>query len=177
MICHLFGAERDLASPYFFDVIVASTEAAVWDGPDGLAAAIDAAMEDLRPIGIRPAIQPADPVYVAVSAKLLVSGLPLPRGSSNKAVNDSQAAMALKQRVLGRIGRYVDALSLGEPVRAAEVMWAIMSEPGIADVQGLNLERYPPTVDQSRPDPGGNVPVRPTQIATFVDSADKLQIL
>lgn len=173
----LFGAERDLASPYFLDVIVAATEAAIWDGPDGLAAAIDAAVEDLRPIGIRPSIQPVDSVYVGVAAKLLVTGLPLPRGSSGKSVNDSQTAMALKQRLLARVGRYVNGLGLGEPVRAAEVMWALMSEPGIADVQGLRLERYPPAGDGSEIEAGDNVPIRPTQIATFVDSADKLRII
>lgn len=72
----LFGAERDLASPYFFDVIVASTDAALWDGPDGLGAAIDSAMEDLRPMGIMPRVQEADPVHVGVKAELIVRGLP-----------------------------------------------------------------------------------------------------
>lgn len=173
----LFGVERDLVSPYFFDVIVAATESAIWDGPDGLAAAIDAAMEDLRPIGIRPAIQPADPVYIGISAKLLVTGLPLPRGSSNQAVNDSQAAVALKQRVLARVGRYVDGLALGDPVRVSEVMWAIMSEPGIADVQSLQLLRNPPLAEGTMADPNGNVTIRAMQIAAFVDTADKLHIL
>jgi hypothetical protein len=173
----LFGTERDLASPYRFDVVVASTESAIWDGPDGLAAALDAAMEDLRPLGIRPAVQPADPVHVAISAQLLVSGLALPRVGSSQAVNDAPAAIALKQRVLSRVARYIDALDLGEPVRFAEVMWAIMSEPGVADVRNLKLQRYPPSVEDSAPGEGGNVAVRPTQIATLVESDSKLRVL
>ena len=172
----LFGAERDLASPYFFDVVVASTEAAIWDGPDGLGAALDAAMEDIRPLGIRPRIQPSDPVYVGIAANLVVGGLPLPRGSSNADINSSPAAIALKQRVLARIGRYIDGIGFGEPVRFAEVMWSIMNEPGIRDVQDLLLLRFPPPVDGS-PGPGDNVPIRPTQIARFVDSDDRLKVL
>jgi hypothetical protein len=173
----LFGAERDVATPYSFDVIVASGEAAIWDGPDGLAAALDAAMEDLRPIGIHPALQPADPVYVGVSAQLLVSGLALPLGATNQAVNASPAAIALKQRVAARIARYIEALSLGEPVRLSEVLWTLMNEPGIADVQNLKLHRYPPLADGSKPQTTANIAIRPTQIARFVDSIAELRIL
>ncbi len=173
----LFGAERDLATPYLFDVIVASTDSAIWDGPDGLSASLDDAMEDLRPLGIRPAVQAADPVQVAISANILASGLALPRVASNMTVNDSPAAIALKQRILARVGNYVDSLSLGEPVRYAEVMWAMMSEPGVADVRNLRLVRYPPPTDQSTVGSTNNVPLRPTQIASFVDSLDGLTIL
>jgi hypothetical protein len=173
----LFGAERDLATPYLFDVIVASTESAIWDGPDGLAASLDDAMEDLRPLGIRPAVQAADPVQVAVSAQILASGLALPRVASNLSVNDTPAAIALKQRIVARVGNYIDALALGEPVRYAEVMWAIMSEPGVADVRNLQLMRFPPPIDQSTVGAMNNVPLRPTQIATFVDSDQFLTIL
>ena len=173
----LFGAERDLATPYLFDVIVASTESAIWDGPDGLSASLDDAMEDLRPLGIRPAVQAADPVQVAISANILASGLALPRVASNLTVNDTPAAIALKQRIIARVGNYIESLSLGEPVRYAEVMWAMMSEPGVADVRNLRLVRYPPPTDQSTVGATNNVPLRPTQIATFVDSAQGLTIL
>jgi hypothetical protein len=75
------------------------------------------------------------------------------------------------------VARYIDALDLGEPVRFAEVMWAIMSEPGVADVRNLKLQRYPPSVEDSAPGEGGNVAVRPTQIATLVESDSKLRVL
>jgi hypothetical protein len=172
----LFGSERDLASPYFFDVVVASTDAALWDGPDGLGAAIDSAMEDLRPIGILPRLQQAAPVYIAIQAQLVVRGLSLPRGSSGEAINSSSAAAALKSRLLARVQRYIDGLSLGEPVRFAEVMWAMMNEPGVTDVQNLRLVPAPLAPGASVPGPGENVAIKPTQIATFVDTDAMLQV-
>lgn len=183
----LFGTERDLASPYYFDVMVAATEAAIWDGPDGLAAAITSAMEDLRPIGIGARVQQADMAFVAVSARLVIKGLPLPRSGQAGTLNASPAAIALKQRLLQRVRRYVDGLGFGEPVRYSEVMWAMMNEPGVTDVQDLRLLRYPPTFDEGaaqapalldfyRGRPGENLPVRATQIATFVDSDKELRI-
>jgi hypothetical protein len=173
----LFGAERELASPYFFDVIVAATDAALWDGPDGLGVAIDAAIEDLRPMGILPRVQHADPVYVGIAANLVVRGLPLPRGSGGDVINTSPAAAALKARLLARVQRYIDELGFGEPVRFAEVMWAMMNEPGVADVQDLVLERAPLPPDAPAPRSGENVTIRPTQIATFIDSDAKLTIV
>jgi hypothetical protein len=173
----LFGSERDLASPYFFDVVVASTDAALWDGADGLGAALDAAMQDLRPIGILPRLQQAAPVFVAVQARLVVRGLPLPRGSSGDVINGSAAAVALKARLMERIQRYVDGLSMGEPVRFAEVMWAMMNEPGVTDVQDLLLIPAPLAPGVAPPGPGQNVTIKPTQIATFVDSDSLLQVV
>jgi len=173
----LFGAERDLASPYFFDVVVASTDAALWDGPDGLGAALEAAMEDLRPMGILPRLQQAAPVFVAVQARLIVRGLPLPRGSSGEVINASPAAVALKQRLMARIQRYIDGLSLGEPVRFSEVMWSMMNEPGVTDVQDLVLVPSPLPPGVSPPGPGDNVTIKPTQVATFVDSDALLQVI
>ncbi len=173
----LFGSERDLASPYFFDVIVASTDAALWDGPDGLGAALDAAMQDLRPMGILPRLQQAAPVFVAVKARLLVRGLPLPRGSSGDVINASPAAVALKQRLMARVQRYIDGLGLGEPVRFSEVMWSMMNEPGVTDVQDLQLVSSPLAPGVSAPGPGDNVTIKPTQIATFVDSDSLLQVI
>jgi hypothetical protein len=175
----LFGAERDIASPYYFDVVVASTDSAIWDGPNGLAVALDAAVEDLRPMGIRPRIQPADPVYVGIQANLVVSGLALPRGSSAAAINVSPPAVALKQRLLARVGAYIEGLGFGEPVRFAEVMATMMSEPGVVDVQDLLLlvPTPPPGSPTITPGVGDNVPIKPTQIATFVDTDTGLTII
>ena len=184
----LFGTERDFASPYYFDVMVAASEAAIWDGPDGLAAALATAMEDLRPIGIAARIEQAELVFVAISARLVVTGIPLPRSSQTGSVNQSPAAIALKERLLQRVRRYIDGLGFGEPVRFSEVTWAIMNEPGIADVQDLRLLRFPPSFGQGatqapglddfyRGDPGENVAVRATQIAAFVDTDAELRIV
>ncbi|MFT8245000.1 hypothetical protein [Roseomonas sp. BN140053] len=138
----LFGTERDLASPYYVTVLVAPTPAAIWSGPDGLRAAVEAAVEDVRPVGIYPNIQMANEVGVGVAAKLVVRGLPLPTGNA-ATVNGSAAAAALRARLHQRLQRYVDSLPFGEPVRVSEVIWTLMSEPGIADARDVRLLRFP----------------------------------
>ena len=99
------------------------------------------------------------------------------------------AAAALKERLLQRLRRYVDGLSFGDPVRAAEVTWALMNEPGIADVQNLALLSYPPSFDAvdvtTSPPPtvpqpfvcGLNVTLQGNQIAEFVDDPTNLTIV
>lgn len=183
----LFGTERDLGSPYYFSVLVAPTPAAIWEGPDGLRASIENALEDLRPIGILPQVSEAEQVGIGVQAKLVVEGLPLPTGPK-AAVNASAAAVALKQRILARLQRYVDGLQFGEPVRASEVVWSIMNEPGIADVLNLQLLRFPPGFDAisfnapvaTNVQPmacGQNVTLQANQIAVFVDDPSWLEIV
>ena len=138
----VFGTERDLASPYYFTVLVAPTSAAIWDGPDGLAALIAETLEDLRPIGVFPEIREAAEINLGVRADLVVDGVPMPSGD-RASVNASPAAQALKRRVARRIGTYVDGLGFGEQVSPAKLTWAIMNETGIADVRDLRLLRYP----------------------------------
>jgi hypothetical protein len=187
-IQRVFGSERDLGSPYYLTILVAPTPAAIWSGPDGLRASIEQAIEDLRPIGIFPLIEEAEEIGVGVAGDVLVRGLPLPSGSPD-AVNSSPAAAALKERLLQRVRRYVDELGFGEPVRASEVVWSLMNEPGVADVSGARLLRHPPTfesvdfeVDQLDPAVqelgcGANVELQVNQIARFVDDPDRLWIV
>jgi len=180
----LFGSERDLASPYYFTVLVAPTPAAIWDGPDGLHTAVQAAIEDLRPMGIFPRIERAQEVGVGIAADLIVQGLPLPSGS-RAAVNGSTAGVALRQRLLDRVRPYVDGTGIGIPVRAAEAIWALMNEPGIADVRDLRLLRYPPgfdaTVAGAAPPTtlqgGQNIDLQANEVAVFVDDFSRLQII
>lgn len=184
----LFSSERDLGSPYYFTVLVAPTPGAIWEGPDGLAVAIESAIEDLRPISIFPKIIRAIEVGIGVSAQLVVKGLPLPTGPRT-VVNSSQPANALKQRLMSRLQRYIDTLSFGEPIRASEVIWALMSEPGIVDVIDLKLLRYPPgfdAVDFQQPnagnkpevfDQGKNINLQSSEIPVFIDDPSQLVIL
>lgn len=183
----VFGSERDFGSPYYFTVLIAPTPAAIWEGSDGLKNAAAFAMEDLRPIGVFPNIEQAQQVGVGVAADLIVKGVPLPAGPPS-VVNASGAALALKARLLNRIRRYVDGLSFGEPVRVAEVIWSIMSEPGVVDVRNLALLRFPADFDQvdfsapSQPGvqrlaPGKNLELLPSQIAVFVDDAAGLHVV
>ena len=184
----LFSEERDLASPYYFTVLVAPTAGAIWEGPDGVRAAVASAIEDLRPVGIFPEIELAELVGIGLRADISVRGIPMPTGS-RATVNASAAAAALKQRLLQRVRRYVEALSFGEPVRTAEVTWALMNEPGVSDVQNLELLRYPPSFDAvdvtASPPPslpqafacGLNVTLQGNQIAAFVDDPSTITVV
>lgn len=176
----VFNGERDLGNPYYFTVLVAPTIHAIWDGPDGLLTHVQSTIEDLRPIGIFPSVEQAVEIGVGVSASLVVKGLPLPTGSS-QTVNDSAAATALRQRIYTRLRRYIDELPFGEPVRASEIVWTIMNEPGVADVKDLRLRRYPRDLGSMTFDQavvagsyetlgcGENVTLQNNQIPVFVD--------
>jgi hypothetical protein len=184
----LFSSERDLGSPYYLTILVAPTPAAIWDGPGNLREAVETVIEDLRPISIFPQVEQADVVGVGVKADLVVRGVPLPTGTS-ATVNQSQAARALKHRLLARVRRYVDDLDFSDPVRAAEVTASLMEEYGIADVQELRLLRYPAHFDSVSFGPGGvppgteetgcgdNVVLNATEIAVFVDDDSTLTIV
>ena len=73
----LFTEQRGLGNPYFVTVLVAPEEAAIWDGPGQLAARVREAVDQVRPIGIAPSIEPADQVGVGYRARLVVDGLPV----------------------------------------------------------------------------------------------------
>lgn len=143
----LFAAERDLASPYFVSVLVAPTDAAIWSGPGGLQASVEQAIRDVRPVGIFPDVVEADQVFVAVKADIITRGLTLPPGSP-ATVNATPAALALKGRLSTRLHAVVDGLRLGDPVRSAAALHALMTEPGVADVVHLRLVRYPAQLDR-----------------------------
>jgi hypothetical protein len=143
----LFAAERDLASPYYVSVLVAPTDAAIWSGPGGLQASVETAIKDVRPVGIFPQVIEADQVYVAVQADIVTRGLTLPAGTP-VTVNANPAAVALKARLANRLHAVVDQLALGDPVRFAAVLHALMSEPGVSDVVHLRLVRFPRELDR-----------------------------
>ncbi len=184
----VFGTERDLASPYYFTVLVAPTPAAIWDGADGLAALVAETLEDLRPIAVFPEIRQASELYVGVQADLVVDGLPLP-GGDRTSVNASSAALALKRRIAARVKGYIDNLGFGEAVSPAKVTWMIMNETGVADVRNVRLKRYP------RPESGldfsaavasgeaellgcgAALSTAPDQVAVYVDELDDLTII
>jgi hypothetical protein len=184
----LFSSERDVGSPYYLSVLVAPTRSAIFEGPDGLRVAVESAVEDLRPISIFPKVDLADEVAVSIAGEVFVSGLPLPSGS-RETVNDSAVARTLKGRLLDRVRGYVEGLGFGEPVRAAEIIRALLNEPGVVDVRGLVLRAFPPLRYGNRdffepkpalPQPffcGINVELQANQIAVFVDDPTDLVIV
>ena len=185
----LFGSERDLGSPYYFAVLVAPTPAAIWDGPDGLHAAVESAIEDLRPICIFPRVEQADQVGVGVAADLVVQGLPTPGRAATRRVNASPAGAraqgppATPPRAVRRRPRF------GEPVRSAEIIWALMNEPGIADVrrpaaaalsdrawkQSTSARAGAPGVEEL--DCGANLELRANQVPVLVEDTSGLAIV
>ncbi|UOX91111.1 baseplate J/gp47 family protein [Amycolatopsis sp. FBCC-B4732] len=182
----LFAADRDLSSPFFVTVLVAPTEAAVWDGASGLRAAVQQAIRDVRPVGIFPDVVRAEQVFFTVQSDVVTAGLPLPSGSV-AGRNLSPAALALKQRLAARLRGVVDGLSLAEPVRAAALSAAMMAEPGVVDVGDLHLMRFPYAVDgvgsggesDTSPDvldQDENLVLGADQIAVFVESPGRLTV-
>jgi hypothetical protein len=183
----VFTADRDLGNPYYFTVLVAPTVHAIWDGPDGLLVQVQNAIEDLRPVGIFPSVVEAVQIGVGVQANLVIEGLPMPTGSA-QTVDASAAATALRQRIYARLQQYIDTLPFAQPVRASEVIWTIMNEPGVADVLNLRLRRYPRdlntmTFDEAVAEgsyavmgPGENVDLQHNQIPVFVDIDDPVSL-
>jgi hypothetical protein len=181
----VFGAERDIVSPNFFTVLVALTDSAIFEGPAGVRVSVESVIEDLRPIGIYPGVQEARRMFVGIAANLVVTGIPLPRTSTG-VINNSDAARNFKKGLLDRVQRYVDTLDFGEPVRFSEVTFALMSEPGLADVRNLQLLRSPPRLGEvqqlggrrfSALPIGENLTVGDSEIATFVDDFALMKIV
>lgn len=182
----LFGSERDLGSPYYFNVLVAPTPGAMWDGPTGLRVAVESAIEDLRPISIFPRLVEGTVVSVGVQANLVVRGLPLPSGS-RATINASPAAAQIKARLIARFRQYLDSLKFGEPVRVNQIAWVLLNEPGIADVQDLQLVRFPAhfealTGAEAKASGvqtlacGANLPLGTNEIPVLVEDPDRLTI-
>ncbi len=168
----LFSEERSLGEPYYFTVLVAPGEGALWEGPGQLRERVRQAIDAVRPVGILPKIEQAALVGVGFSCTLAVDGLPIPGGTPT-AVNASAEAVALKSRIMDRVRRYVAALGIGEPVRYSETLWSIMEEPGVVDAKSLRLKRYPAQVGATGAGAGdGTAPVTPGQAQTFAAEQD-----
>ncbi|MFF0792255.1 hypothetical protein [Streptomyces spiralis] len=185
----LFSQERSLGNPFFCTVLVAPDEGAIWDGPGQLHDQVEAALNQVRPVGIAPKIEQAQQVSVGLTCKISVDGLPIPVGPP-EAVKVSPEAIALKSRILDRVRRRVQALGIGEPVRYSEVLWAVMEEPGVVDARDLMLSRFPRRLASVPLDGSGevpqsaqvlaplqDVPISPTEIAILVDSLQDIVIV
>ncbi|MBH0053132.1 MULTISPECIES: hypothetical protein [unclassified Salinibacterium] len=178
----LFSQERSLASPYFFTIVVAPGDGAIWLGPSQLKARVEAAVDEIRPIGIFPRVEEASQIAVSLTCDLAVEGLPVPSGDP-AAVNESEQAKALKQRILNRIRRYVSGLQIAEAVRFAEVLWAIMEEPGVTNCTNLRLRRFPASVGSTTAETfdiaacGSDLSIGESEVAVLVEDLDPLRIL
>jgi hypothetical protein len=188
----LFSEERSLGDPYYFTVLVAPGEAAIWDGPGQLRERVREAIDNVRPIGILPKIEPAQLIGVGFSCSLRVEGVPIPGGTPT-AINDSAEAVALKGRILDRVRRYVAGCGIGEVVRYSEILWAVMEEPGVVDATQLRLRRYPAQLTAVDLNANGipastsgapqtfaveqDVIISPTEIAELVEDLEQMRIV
>jgi uncharacterized phage protein gp47/JayE len=129
----MLSTERDLCSPYFFDLVVATDPGAVWQGSGDLPGVrddVDGALADKRPISVFPNILRACEVAIAATARVLVA--------------TGYDPLAVLAEVRRRVAAYIFGLRMGEDVLAAEVSCAAMGVPGVVDVQELRLSRCPP---------------------------------
>ena len=132
----LFGSERRVGEPYFFDVVVAHEFAWPWrtTGPTpniaGIFERVTAAVDRVRPIGIHPNIIEADHIDVGVRARVII-----------QPGYDSQALLASIKR---RLAKDIGAFRLGGDVLYSQVICAFVEQPGVVDVQQMHLRRCPP---------------------------------
>lgn len=168
-----FGSRRQLGTPYFFDVMVAVRPGFLWESSGGLVGvkdAVQAAIDQVRPISIFPNLRLANDVSVGFRARVLT-----------RPGHDSDAvAASIKAKLEGR----VNALGLGNAVLCSQVVCDIRDVPGVVDVQQVHLRRYPPVMgaitfgrsprfggDVIEAPVGENIALRPEEIAVFrVDS-------
>jgi Baseplate J-like protein len=172
-----FGTQRLLATPYFFNVLVATLPGFLWESEGtviGLRETIQNAIRDVRPISIFPNLQRADDVRVGIRARLLI-----------KPGHDKGSVVA---SIKERLERRINALGLGNSVLYAEVLCDCMDLPGVVDVQRLHLRRCPPlflTINLGRQRfqsqviefaVGENISLLPNEIPVFEIDSDLFRV-
>jgi hypothetical protein len=112
---------------------------------------VSAAVERVRPVGIRPLVVPADNIEFGVRARIVTEpGL------------DPQV---LRAALTGRLVSVIGPLQLGQDVLFSQVMRVFTEQPGVLDVQDLRLRRDPPAMGRIV---FGNVPFQDSVIEVAV---------
>jgi hypothetical protein len=150
----VFLGERRVDEPYFFDIVVAHEFARPWRTQGaviGVYEQVSAAVERVRPVGIRPLVVPADHIEIGVRARIVTEpGL------------DPQV---LRAALTGRLVSVIGPLQLGQDVLFSQVMRVFTEQPGVLDVQDLRLRRDPPAMGRIV---FGNVPFQDSVIEVAV---------
>jgi hypothetical protein len=169
----LFGTQRLLGTPYFFDVLVATFPGFLWEAEGlvtGVQNDVEKAIRQVRPISIFPNLRLANNVLVGIRASVQIKS-----GHDKNAV-----AASIKEKLESR----VNTLGLGNAVLYSEVMCDCMGVAGVIDIQQLHLRRCPPLLgmitfgrserfqgEVIEAAVGANLPLLPDEIAVFeVDS-------
>ncbi|WP_428338694.1 baseplate J/gp47 family protein [Mycobacterium sp.] len=167
-----FALERQVGSPYYFDVVVAVEPGWPWLTSAGSIAGVYDGVLDVvkqwRPVSIFPNIVEANQVDVGLRATLVVQ--------------PGHDPDAIKGQMIDSLHTRVNNLQLGRQVRYSDAMLLARSASGVVDVQNLHLRRCPPAFgginfsggffDQSvELAVGENLTLGPDEIAIFtVDS-------
>jgi uncharacterized phage protein gp47/JayE len=128
-----FSQQRLLASPYYFDVIVATDPGRPWNTTGSIPGVFDNvldAVRQARPVSIFPNIIQADTVEVGLRAMLLVG--------------PGQDQDAIRGQIMATLHTSINGLTIGRSVRYSDVLVLARSIPGVVDVQNLHLRRCPP---------------------------------
>jgi hypothetical protein len=173
-----FAKPRQVGSPYYFDIVVATEPGWPWrtgGGPvPGVYDSVLDTVRQWRPVSIFPNILQADVVDVGIRATLLV-----------QAGHDQDA---IKANLLEVIHASVDRLRLGRGVLYSDVMLLARSAPGVLDVQNLHLRRCPPAFDAIALGEtafgqsvelavGENLPLLPREVAQFSIDSQLIEIV
>ncbi|HEX8118196.1 MAG TPA: baseplate J/gp47 family protein [Pyrinomonadaceae bacterium] len=124
--------ERHLDSPYYFDVVVATYPGTPWEtvgGITGVRERVAEAVRDVRPVSILPNLIQANDVEVGVRTTLKVM--------------PGHAPETIRTDFVEEVRRRINGLRLGGDVLYSDVLCIARATPGVRDVQGLHLRRYP----------------------------------
>jgi baseplate J-like protein len=172
-----FALPRQVGSPYYFDVVVATEPGWPWHtdgGPvPGVYDSVIDAVRQTRPASIFPNVIQADVVDVGVRATLLVL-----------AGHDQDA---IRGKLLEALHASVDRLRLGRGVLYSDVLLTARTAAGVIDVQNLHLRRCPPAFDGiAFGDPvfgqtvelavGENLTLQPREVAQFSIDSELIDI-
>ncbi|MGW2408989.1 baseplate J/gp47 family protein [Streptomyces sp. NPDC001739] len=129
-----FATQRQIGSPYYFDVVVAVEPGWPWRRTDGDIPAVHDAVVDIvrqwRPVSIFPNVNPANQVDVGIRAALVVQ--------------PGHDPDAIKGEILAAVQAGVDRLRLGRGVLHSDIVLIARSTAGVVDVQNLRLRRCAP---------------------------------
>jgi hypothetical protein len=174
----LFGTQRLLGTPYFFDILVAVQPGFSWEtagGAPGVREAVENAIRDVRPISIFPNLRRANDVLIGLRAKVLI-----------KAGHDRNAVAA---SIKNRLETRVSSLTLGSSVLYSAALRDCLEVSGVTDVQQLHLRRSPGQFSRISFGPrrlfqsgvieaavGENLSLLPDEIAVFKIDAELIDI-
>ena len=163
-----FSMQRQVGSPYYFDIVVATEPGWPWTTGGGPIPGVYDSLIDVvrqwRPVSIFPNIVEANQVDVGVRATLVVQG--------------GQPEDAVKAQLLDALHAKVNSLRLGRGVLYSDVMLMARTTEGVVDVQNLHLRRCPPAfaeINFAGADfgqsvelaVGDNLPLAPDEVAVF----------